>query len=234
MNKKRKSHRNHTPKGLRYNNKNNSINNSEEKHDNNIRELLDKEDEDDKQEKNEKEEIISELLSLIEEFSKYFPLFNDNDLLKENESKKNSCNNQEENDKMFFENLLLNYKNGDKLKSYLNMINNDNVEFQNSFKSLIDYINILNDNSGGDNFITKFSIMNKIILGKEKCSLLIDKIVAKSKQLILEYKFIKKALNNIYEEKFDIFQKFKEIVKNISNKQEKKNYVNDLKKKHGN
>ena len=227
LNKKRKSHRNHTQNGLRYDNKNNSINISEEKHDNNIRELLDIEDEDNSLEKREKEDINTELSSLIEKCDKYFSLFNDNDLLKENELKKNSCNNPEENIEIFFKILLLNYQNGDTLKSYLNMINNDSIEFQNSFKSLIDHKNFLNDNSFCDNVMTKFSNMNKVTFRKEKCSLLIDKIIVKLKQLILEYNIIKKALNNIYEDKFDIFERFKEIFTNISNKQEKKNYVND-------
>ena len=110
------------------------------------------------------------------------------------------------------------------------MINNDNGEFQNSIKSLIEYKNSLKDNSSGDNAMAKFSIMNKFILGKGKCSILIDKIIANLKQLILEYKFIEKFLNNIDENKYDIFQRFKEIVTNISNKQEKENYINDLKK----
>ena len=111
------------------------------------------------------------------------------------------------------------------------MINNDNEEFQNSIKSLIEYKNSLKDNSSGDNAMIKFSIMNKIIFGKEKCNILIDKIIANLKQLILEYKFIEKVLNNIDENKSDIFQIFKETVTNISNKQEKENYVSDLKKK---
>ena len=111
------------------------------------------------------------------------------------------------------------------------MINDDYGEFQNSIKSLINYKNSLNNNSSGDKFMTKFSIMNKIILGKEKCSILIDKIIVKLKQLILEYNFIKKVLNNIDENKSDIFQRFKDVVISTTNKEEKENYVNDLKKK---
>ena len=71
--------------------------------------------------------------------------------------------------------------------------------------------------------------MNKIILGKEKCSLLIDKIVIKLKQLILEYNFIQKVLKNIDYNKAEIFTKFKDIMSNNSNKQEKDNYINNLK-----
>jgi hypothetical protein len=233
LNKKRKSHRNHTRKGLRSNKKNNSINSSEEKYDSYIRELLDDEEEDDKQKKGEKGETIAEkeILSLIEEGKIYLSLFNDNDLLKEIQSKKNNSNNPEENDDIFIKNLLLNYQDGDTLKSYLNMINDDYGEFQNSIKSLINYKNSLNNNSSGDKFMTKFSIMNKIILGKEKCSILIDKIVVKLKQLILEYNFIKKVLNNIDENKSDLFQRFKDVVISTSNKEEKENYVNNLKKK---
>ena len=59
--------------------------------------------------------------------------------------------------------------------------------------------------------------MNKIIFVKEKCSILIDKIVFKLEKLILEYNFIKKPLNNINENKCDIFQRFKEMATNISN-----------------
>jgi hypothetical protein len=51
------------------------------------------------------------------------------------------------------------------------------------------------------------------------------------KQLILEYNFIKKVLNNIDENQSDIFQRFKEVITSTSNKEEKENYVNDLKKK---
>jgi len=108
------------------------------------------------------------------------------------------------------------------------MINNGNEEFENSIKSLIDCKNSLNHKSNGDNAMEKLSIMNKIIFRKEKCSILIDKIATKLKQLILEYNLIKKALNNIYEDKSGRFRRFKEIVAIIGNKQEK-NYANDLK-----
>ena len=70
--------------------------------------------------------------------------------------------------------------------------------------------------------------MNKIILGKEKCNILIDKIVVKLKQLILEYYFIKKVLNNIDANKVYMFQRFKEVITK-SNKQDKENYINELK-----
>ncbi len=227
LNKKRKSHRNHILKGLRYNNKNNSINSSEEKYDESyINKLSDKEDEGDKQKKDKKEETISEkeILSQIEEENNYLSLLSDNGLLKETESKKN---NSQENDEVFIKNLLLKYQNGDILKSYLNMINNDNGEFKNSIKSLIYYKNSLNDKSSSDKLIEKFSIMNKIFLIKEKSNILIDKIVVKLKQLILEYNFIKKVLNNIDENKSDKFQSFREIATNINNNQDKKDYINE-------
>jgi len=38
-------------------------------------------------------------------------------------------------------------------------------------------------------------------------------------------------LNNIDENKSDIFQRFKDVVISTTNKEEKENYVNDLKKK---
>ena len=233
LNKKKKSHRENAPKGLKKIKKNNSTNFSEEKNESYTRELLVKEDEDDKQVKSEKKESIleKEISSLIKEDSQNFSLPSYNDVLKEKESKKNNSINSEDNDEIFFKNLLLKYQNGETLKSYVNMINNDNEEFQNSIKSLIEYKNSLKDNSSGDNAMIKFSIMNKIIFGKEKCNILIDKIIANLKQLILEYKFIEKVLNNIDENKSDIFQIFKETVTNISNKQEKENYVSDLKKK---
>ena len=82
--RKRKNHRNIPPKELSYNNENNSLNISEEKYNDSYTiELLDKE-EFDKQKKGAKEETISEkeILSQINE------IFNGNDSLKENESKK--------------------------------------------------------------------------------------------------------------------------------------------------
>ena len=82
--RKRKNHRNIPPKELSYNNENNSLNISEEKYNDSYTiELLDIE-EFDKQKKGAKEETISEkeILSQINE------IFNGNDSLKENESKK--------------------------------------------------------------------------------------------------------------------------------------------------
>ena len=172
------------------------------------------------------EEIIAEkeILSLMEEGKIFLSLFKDKELLNEFEKQKN---NSDEADS-FIISILENYQNEDTLKKYLNILNDDYTEFQNSLKTLIDYRSSLG-NSNNNKFLAKFSIMNKIILGKEKCSLLIDKMVTKLKQLILEYNFIKKVLKNIDYNKAEIFTKFKEIMTNNSNKQEKDNYVNNLK-----
>ena len=160
----------------------------------------------------------------MEEGKIFLSLFKDKELLNEFEKQKN---NSDEADS-FIISILENYQNEDTLKKYLNILNDDYTEFQNSLKTLIDYRSSLG-NSNNNKFLAKFSIMNKIILGKEKCSLLIDKMVTKLKQLILEYNFIKKVLKNIDYNKAEIFTKFKEIMTNNSNKQEKDNYVNNLK-----
>ena len=72
-------------------------------------------------------------------------------------------------------------------------------------------------------------MMDKIILGKEKCNLIIDKIITKLNQLILEYSFIKKTINNFDSNKADFFQKLKDIMTNAGKMPEKENYVNNLK-----
>ena len=199
---------------------NNLDNNFEEKSDSLMKDGYDEEDN-----KEKKEEVIAEkeILSLIEEGKIFLSLFKDKEVLKGFES---NNKNMEESDN-FIKNILLDYQNGDILKSYLNVINDDYGEFQNNLKSLIGYKTSLND-SGDNKFLTKFSIMNKIILGKEKCNILIDKIVVKLKQLILEYNFIKKVLNNIDANKVYMFQRFKEVITK-SNKQDKENYINELK-----
>ena len=176
--------------------------------------------------KEKKEEIIAEkeILSLMEEGKIFLSLFKDKELLNEFENQNNTTDESDS----FIKSILLSYQNEDTLKKYLNILNDDYTEFQKSLKSLINYKCSLDD-SNNNKFLTKFSIMNKIILGKEKCSLLIDKIVIKLKQLILEYNFIKKVLKNIDNNKTEIFMKFKDIMTNNSNKQEKDNYVNNLK-----
>ena len=119
-------------------------------------------------------------------------------------------------------NFLLNYQKRDILNSYLNIINNDNLELLNSIKLFIDYKKSLNDNSSDGKSMTKFSIMNKSIMGRKKCSILIDKVVAKLEQLIFEYNFIKKVVDNIDEKNnSDISEKLKKIVTSYSNKKNK-------------
>ena len=167
-----------------------------------------------------------EILSLIEEGKLFLTLFKDKKLLNELENQNND-NIDDENDS-FVKSILLKYQNEDTLKKYLNILNNDYTEFQNSLKALIDYKSSL-DESNDNKFLAKFSLMNKIILGKEKCSLLIDKIVIKLRQLILEYNFLQKVLNKIDANKADIFKKFKNVISNVNKKQDKENYVNDLK-----
>ena len=56
--------------------------------------------------------------------------------------------------------------------------------------------------------------------------MLIDKIIIKLKQIILEYNFIKKILNSSEFNKVDFFKKFKEIMAKDEHKQEKENYIN--------
>ena len=165
-----------------------------------------------------------EILSLIEEGKLFLSLFKDKKLVDELE---NQNNNIDENDS-FVKSILLKYQNEDTLKKYLNILNDDYNEFQNSLKTLIEYKSSL-DKSNDNKFLEKFSLMNKIILGKGKCSLLIDKIIIKLRQLILEYNFLKKVINNIDANKADIFMKFKNVITNVNKKQEKENYVNDLK-----
>ena len=178
------------------------------------------------EENEENEEIIAEkeILSLMEKGKIFLSLFKDKELLNEFEKQNNNIDESES----FTKSILLSYQNEDNLKKYLNILNDDYTEFQNSLKTLINYKCSLDD-SNNTKFLTKFSIMNKIILGKEKCSLLIDKIVIKLKQLILEYNFIQKVLKNIDYNKAEIFTKFKDIMTNNSNKQEKDNYINNLK-----
>ena len=143
----------------------------------------------DDEDRKEKKEIIAEkeILSLIEEGKIFLSLFKDKELINEFENPKED----KDEDNSFIKSIILNYYNNDTLKQYLDILNNDFTEFQNSLKTLIDYKTTFDD-SNTNKFIAKFSIMNKIILGKEKCNILIDKIVIKLKQLILEYNFIKK------------------------------------------
>ena len=180
--------------------------------------------------KDKKEEIVAEkeILSLIEEGKIFLSLFKDKELKNEFENQNN--NDDKDDDNSFLKSILLNYHNNETLKQYLDILNNDFTEFQNSLKTLIDYKSSFDD-SNTNKFIAKFTIMNKIILGKEKCNLLIDKIIIKLKQLILEYNFIKKVLNNVDDKKAEFYQKFKEILDKDSKITDRDDYVNELKKK---
>ena len=234
LNKKRKSHssknkiKKEKDNELQYNNIfNDIINNNEynkdEKSDISFS-IMEKEEENGK-EKNEEIVAEKEILSLIEEGKLFLSLFKDQELLNQFETQNNT---QNDCDYSFIKSNLLNYQNGEVLKSYLNIINDDYTEFQNSLKNLINYHTSL-DGENSNKFLEKISIMNKIILEKEKCNLLIDKITIKLKQLILEYNFIKKMLNGIEANKVDIFQRFKDVMANGNNKEEKENYINDVK-----
>ena len=210
-------------------NKNNKNKNGEDKSDEiSVLNLI----EDDNNNKEKKEEIKAEkeILSLIEEGKLFLSLFKDKELLNEIESQKNTStgNNNNDNDNdAYIKSILLNYCNDNNIKNNLNVLNEDYTLFQNSLKKLIDYKSTFN-NANSTTFFSKFSIMNKIIVGKEKCNLLIDKIIMKLKQLILEYSFIRKAVNNFDNNKTDFYMKLKGVMTD-NKKQEKDNYVNDLK-----
>ena len=143
-------------------------------------------------EKEKKDEVIleKEIVSLLENGKMFLSLFKDKNALSELKHKKNNF----EGEDPFIKTVLVNYQNGDNIKSYMNMISEDFSEFQKSIKSLIEYKASLSE-SCDNKFLTKLSVLNKIILNKEKCCILIDKIIIKIKQLLLEYKFIKKVLN---------------------------------------
>jgi hypothetical protein len=71
-----------------------------------------------------------------------------------------------ENNDNYVKKLLQSYENGSYLKNYLLMLNVDFNEFQRSIKNLIITQDSLNK-SENDKFLTKFTVMNKIILAKE-------------------------------------------------------------------
>ena len=156
----------------------------------------------------------------------FLSLFKDKNALSDLKHKKNNF----EGEDPFIKTVLVNYQNGDNIKSYMDMISEDFSEFQKSIKSLIEYKASLNESSD-NKFLSKLSVLNKIILNKEKCCILIDKIIVKIKQLLLEYKFIKKVLNSISENDSDIYKKLKDIAANTNNDQEKESYINNLKSK---
>ena len=181
-----------------------------------------------KKEKDNKDEIIleKEIVSLLDNGKMFLSLFKDKNALSELKHKKNNF----EGEDPFIKTVLVNYQNGDNIKSYMDMISEDFSEFQKSIKSLIEYKASLNESSD-NKFLSKLSVLNKIILNKEKCCILIDKIIVKIKQLLLEYKFIKKVLNSISENDSDIYKKLKDIAANTNNDQEKESYINNLKSK---
>ena len=68
-------------------------------------------------------------------------------------------------------------------------------------------------------------------MAKEKCNLLIEKIIIKLKQLILEYNFIQKVLDSVEMNKNSNFIKFQEVMSNVKKKKEKENYFAEVKSK---
>lgn len=209
---------------------NNLINNINESNEHNIEEKKDininikKNEEYQKRNKKDDNEAEKEILSLIEEGKLFLSLFKDKELLNEFETHNNTSNESDS----FIKSILLSYQNEDMLQNYLNVLNDDYTEFKNCLKSLINFKEALDDDKS-NKFMANFSIMNKIILGKEKCNLLIDKIVIKLKQLLMEYNYIKKVLNSFEANKVDVFQKFRDIMTIGSNIKEKDNYVNNVK-----
>ena len=173
-----------------------------------------------------KEEIIAEkeVMSLIENGKFFLSLFKDKEMLNAIEEQNKTIENSDN----YIKKLLSNYENGSYLKNYLLMLNVDFIEFQRSIKNLILTQESLKS-SENNKFITQFAVMNKVIMAKEKCNLLIDKIIIKLKQLILEYNFIQKVLGNIELNKNNNFVKFKEVMSNVNKKQEKENYFGEVK-----
>ena len=163
-------------------------------------------------------------MCLIDEGKLFLSLFQNQKLLDKFENEKNNLNECES----FIKLIFLKYRNENNLAIYLNSLNEEYSKFQKSLRSLIDYKSSLDD-TNSNQFMSKFSVINKIILEKEKCCLLIDQIETKLKQIILEYNFIEKLLNNINSNKNELFLKIKEIMSNIDRYQEKENYVNELK-----
>ena len=178
-----------------------------------------KKDEEEKDKIKNKEKIIAEkeIISLIDEGKLFLSLFQDKKLLDKFEKEQN---NLDESDS-FIKSILLKYRDENNLAMYLNVLNEEYSIFQNCLKSLLDYKSSLDD-SNSNKFIGKFSVINKIILEKEKCSLLIEQIITKLKQIILEFNFIKQMLNNISSNKNELFLKVKEIMAKIDHYKEKK------------
>lgn len=165
-----------------------------------------------------------EILTFIEEGKMFLSLFKDKELMSELSKQKNNMNESDS----YVKSILMNYQTDETFKKSLISLNTDYNEFEKNLNSLINYKYTIND-SNNNKFMKQFSIINKIISGKEKCNLLIDKMITKLRQLILEYNFLKKVLNNVDANKADAFQKFKDIINNVSNKPDKENYTSDLK-----
>lgn len=178
-----------------------------------------------KDKNNDKIVAEKEIMSLIDECKLFLSSFQDKNLMDNLEKEKNNFDEFDS----FIIPILLKYRNENDLTIYLNLLNEKYSEFQKSIKNLIDYKSSL-DGSNSNKFMAKFSVINKIILEKEKCCLLIDQIVTKLKQIFLEYNYIKKLLNNINPKKNEFFQKIIEIMSNINQYQEKENYVTELKR----
>ena len=170
-----------------------------------------------------KGKLGKEILSFIDEGKLFLSIIQDKELLNKLENEKNNLDERDS----FIKSVLLNFQNVNNFKNYLNVLDEDCSEFQKSLKSLINYKSSISDGNSKNKILEKFSILNKIIFGKEKCCLLIDKIVNKLKQIILEYDFIKKVLKNSDKNKSEFFHKLKEF--NFGDLKENENYVNEVK-----
>ena len=167
--------------------------------------------------------VGKDLLSFIDDGKLFLSLIQDKELINKLENEKNDLDERDS----FIKSVLLNFQNVNNFKNYLNVLDEDCSEFQKSLKSLINYKSSISDGNSKNKILEKFSILNKIIFGKEKCCLLIDKIVNKLKQIILEYDFIKKVLKNSDKNKSEFFHKLKEF--NFGDLKENENYVNEVK-----
>ena len=200
---------------------------------NNIKEYIGKEDannenynisfnEEEKDDKMNKANLESEILSLIESGNKIISLFQEKELVKEEEEENKYLNDN----KSFNELILANYQNENNLKEYLDNLNDDYSKFRKSIKSLIDCKSFL-DQFNSNKFLGKITVMNKIITEKEKCSLLIEKITNKLKQIFMEYDYIIKIISFFELNKCEFFIKLNEIMKFYMEK-EKDIYVYNI------
>lgn len=166
-----------------------------------------------------------EITSILDNGKDFLSLFDNEDILKELSQ---IGDNDDDNDD-YVKNLLKTYQKRDNtLKKYLTLLDTDYAEYQRCLESLSKYRHTLYDK-----FTTPTNIignMNKIIVGKEKCNLIIDKIIIKLKQLILEFNFIKKIICAFHENDNvkNVIDKFKDVIRNDLNKKEKEDYFNNL------